>query len=102
MNKDYFELICKFNTTKIANDVLGTKECISYAKDMVNEISLSDEEKVSLYYSIATAYSDLAKFVIDQDKVLEKDELITQSLYYFNMATNDLNKKNLMLTICSK
>ena len=92
MKKDYFELISKFNTTKIENDALATKECISKAKKMLNEVSLPNEEKVSLYYSIATAYSDLARLLIKQDEVLEKDELITQSLYYFNMATNDLNK----------
>ena len=56
MKKDYFELISKFNTTKINNDALGTKECISKAEKMLNQASISNEEKVSLYYSIATAY----------------------------------------------
>lgn len=78
MNKDYFLLKNKFNTTKIAKDVFGINDCVSSAKKMIEE-SVSDEEKVSLYYSIATAYSDLARLVTDNENASNRDELITQS-----------------------
>ena len=90
IEKAVVELKAKFDEYKDKNDVIQTKNCIKKAIDLLSEDELTDEQTVSLNYSIATAYSDIiaADFKnLDQQAI---EELYEECIYYFRAALDNV------------
>lgn len=86
MTERYRTIAEKFNHFKDKKDITGTKKLICEALSFIEDKNLTSEERVSLYYSIATAYSDIPHFMGDNIEMIEINGLNAKALYFFSMA----------------
>lgn len=85
----------RFDSYSDLKDIENTKVCIEEAEKIVEDIKLSHYEKAELYYSIATAYSDLEIFKYKHRLNKEAISLQEKSIYNFRAALDELEFEDL-------
>jgi len=84
------ELTRSFDKYKDEKDSTQTRACIETAILLLTKENLTDEQIVSLNYSVATAYSDIIAMDYKNLNQEEKEKLYEECIYYFRAALDNI------------